>query len=140
METLLALVWAVVSTLSRVVWWVVSTLLWIAVWFLLPFLIVAFIALRLAERAFGEEAVRAWVKARATRFGGGTWDRLRPLAVRAGRATVPRPHLVPGLRGVARPGELVLAAELEALDAGMGEAVEGGEEESGRVAKARIST
>lgn len=78
MQTLFSVLWSIVSTLVSLIWWVASTLVWIAVWFLLPFLIVAFIALRLAERAFGEKAVRDWVKLRATRLGAGTWDRIRP--------------------------------------------------------------
>ncbi len=45
---------------------------------LLPLAIVAFIALRASEKVLGPEVVRAWVKARAMRFGAGTWARVRP--------------------------------------------------------------
>ena len=78
MQTFLSVLWSIISTLVSLLWWVASTLVWITVWFLLPFLLVAFIALRLAERAFGEKSVRDWVKMRATRLGAGTWDRVRP--------------------------------------------------------------
>lgn len=78
MATLFSLLWTILATLISILWWIVSTLLWVIVWFLLPFLIVAFIALRLAEKAFGQEAVRAWVKSKALLFGAGTWERVRP--------------------------------------------------------------
>ena len=71
-------VWMILATILAVVWWIVSYLVWIAVWFLLPFLVAAFIALRVAEKALGPEVVRAWVKARAMKFGTGSWERIRP--------------------------------------------------------------
>jgi hypothetical protein len=80
--TLLSVVW----TLLGIVWWIVSTLLWTLVWLLLPVAIVAFIALRIAESVLGEKVVRDWVKARALRYGAGTWDRVRPLLFALGVA------------------------------------------------------
>lgn len=74
------------SLLLSVVWWVVSYLLWGLVWLLLPLAILAFVAVRGAEKIFGPEVVRAWVKARTMKFGAGTWDRVRPLLFALGVA------------------------------------------------------
>lgn len=86
METLAAVLWLIISTVVSILWWIVTTLLWVVVWFLLPFLIVAFIALRLAEKSFGAEVVRGWIKTRALKFGAGTWDRVRPWLFALGQA------------------------------------------------------
>lgn len=77
MDAVLGVVSWIFWTFVGILWWVVSQLLWIAVWLLLPLAIAAFLALRLAERVFGQELVRAWVKARASKLGEGTWHRLR---------------------------------------------------------------
>lgn len=76
--TVLGWLIAVLGTLLGVLWWIVSYLLWGIVWLLLPLAIVAFVALRMSEKTFGQERVRAWVKARAMSFGAGTWERVRP--------------------------------------------------------------
>lgn len=84
METLTGALWWLISSLFGVLWWIVSTLLWMFLWFVFPFLVVAFIALRLAENAFGQEAVRAWLKARSMKYGAGVWDRVRRLSFALG--------------------------------------------------------
>lgn len=86
MQMLLAVLGSVVSTALSILWWLASYLLWVFIWFLLPFAVAGFIALRLAERTFGEKAVRAWVKARALKLGTGTWERVRPWLFALGAA------------------------------------------------------
>ena len=67
--------WTIVS----VVTWVLSYLFWIFVWLVLPLVIVAFVAVRLAESILGQDVVRAWVKARSMKYGAGAWVRARRL-------------------------------------------------------------
>lgn len=62
-----------------IAWWIVSYLLWAIIWLLLPFAIVAFIAVRVAEKALGPEIVRGWIKKQSMAFGAGTWRRVRRL-------------------------------------------------------------
>lgn len=81
--TVLGWLTALVGMLLSVLWWVVSYLLWGLVWLLLPLAMLAFIALRVAEKALGPQVVRAWLKARAARWGTGSWRRLRPLLLAA---------------------------------------------------------
>ena len=79
MDTLLTLLWPLIwliQTLFAIVWWIVWQLLWIALWVLLPVAVLAFVALKIAEKAFGEVAVRAWLKARAARYAGGIGEKL----------------------------------------------------------------
>lgn len=78
LTTLLGWLIAALSLLLSVLWWIVSYLLWGLIWLLLPLAIIAFVAVRAAEKMFGREVVRAWVKARAAKLGAGTWDRVRP--------------------------------------------------------------
>lgn len=78
LTTLLGWLIAAVGLLLSVLWWGVSYLVWGLIWLLLPLAILAFVALRAAEKMFGQEMVRAWVKARAAKFGAGTWGRVRP--------------------------------------------------------------
>ena len=80
----MATIGTILSALGSVLWWVISFLwsilwylLWVVIWLLLPVAIAGFIALRVAERALGEKAVREWVKARALKYGAGTWDTAR---------------------------------------------------------------
>jgi hypothetical protein len=75
---LLGWIVAALGLVLGVLWWIVSYLLWGFVWLLLPLAIVAVLALRIAEKILGPDVVRAWVKARAMKFGTGTWDRVRP--------------------------------------------------------------
>lgn len=74
--TLLSPIFWVLQMLLSILLWVVWQLVWIAVWLLLPVAIVAFVALKLAEKTFGEAPVRAWVKARALKYGGGLGERM----------------------------------------------------------------
>ena len=64
---LLSLIWGMIS-------WLLWQLVWLIVWFLLPFAIVAFIAVRIAEKALGPEVVRAWVKRQSMKLGAGAWQ------------------------------------------------------------------
>lgn len=76
--TILGWIIALLSFVFGVLWWIVSYVLWGLIWLLLPLAIIVFVGLRAAEKVFGQEVVRAWVKARAMKFGAGTWDRVRP--------------------------------------------------------------
>jgi hypothetical protein len=80
-------VW-IIGFLFQVVFWVLGKLIWIVIWLLLPVFIVAFIALRVAERVRGQEAVRAWVKARTIKYGTATWHRARRLTFALGALPV----------------------------------------------------
>ena len=84
--TIASAVWSVLSIVLAALWWIVSYVLWGMLWLLLPLLLAAFVAVRVAEKAFGREAVRAWVKARTMRFGAGTWERVRPWLFALGAA------------------------------------------------------
>lgn len=80
METILTILSPIIWLLGwvlAIVWWIVSYLLWAVVWLVLPFVLVAFIAMRAAEKMFGAEVVRAWVKQQSLKFGAGTWHRVR---------------------------------------------------------------
>jgi hypothetical protein len=80
METLLGALGWLVWTVLGIVWWIVTTLFWVFLWLILPLLIVAFVALRIAESALGKDAVRGWLKAQSLKFGAGTWVRVRRLS------------------------------------------------------------
>ncbi len=77
MSTLLDLLIGLLSIIWSVVSWLLWQLVWMVVWFLLPFAVVAFIALRIAEKALGPEVVRAWVKRQSMKLGTGVWARTR---------------------------------------------------------------
>lgn len=79
MDTLLWAICSVISLLLSVVWWIAGYLFWVFIWLILPFAIVAYLAMRAAEAIVGRDAVRAWVKDRSRRLGGGIWDRLSRL-------------------------------------------------------------
>lgn len=66
------LVWAVAS-------WLVGYLLWLAFWVLAPVILMAILAVRVAEYALGPEMVRAWVKRISLKFGAGAWRRTHRL-------------------------------------------------------------
>ena len=74
------LFWTIVS----VAMWFVSYAFSIFVWFILPFVIVAFLAVRIAERVLGPDKVRAWVKAKSMSYGAGAWVRARRVLFGAG--------------------------------------------------------
>jgi hypothetical protein len=79
METLWWLLVHVIWIVWSVLWWVVTYLLWLTLWVLAPVLLIAFIALRVAEYALGPEMVRAWVKRISLKFGTGVWQRTHRL-------------------------------------------------------------
>lgn len=77
MDYLLAPVFWILGLLVSIVWWVIVQILWIILWLLLPLAIVAFIALRVAERVLGQEKVRGWVKARTQKYGASASKRIQ---------------------------------------------------------------
>ena len=69
MDYLLSAIAWIFWTLVAIVVWLLKTALWMLFWLVLPILLVAFVALRLAEQTLGKDAVRAWVKARTSKYG-----------------------------------------------------------------------
>lgn len=70
------LLWALLGAL----WWLAYQLLWVTLWLLLPLIVVALVALKVAERMLGAARVRAWLKAQSLRLGSGAARRLRVVA------------------------------------------------------------
>jgi hypothetical protein len=58
-----------IGLIFSILLWIVTQLFWLVLWFVLPILVVAFVALRIAERVLGQEKVRAWVRARTQKYG-----------------------------------------------------------------------
>lgn len=77
MDYLLAPLFWILGLLASIVWWLISQILWIVLWLLLPLAIVAFVALRVAERVLGQEKVRAWAKARTQKYGSAVSKRMQ---------------------------------------------------------------
>jgi hypothetical protein len=77
MELLWSIVTTVVWWLISWVWWVLVKLFWLLVWFVLPFCVLAFGAVKLAEHLLGRAVVHGWLKQQALKWGGGIWRRLR---------------------------------------------------------------
>lgn len=77
------IVW-LLGWILAILWWIVSYVLWAVLWFLLPFAILAFVALRVAEKVLGPDIVRAWVKKQSLKFGTGTWVKARRLTFALG--------------------------------------------------------
>jgi hypothetical protein len=69
MSYIWAAIWWVLSLVWSILMWIVGVLFWLFFWFLLPFAILAFIALRVAEHVLGQDKVRAWVKAQSAKYG-----------------------------------------------------------------------
>ncbi len=84
MDYLLSAIAWIFWTLVTIVVWLLKTALWMLFWLVLPILLVAFVALRLAEQMLGKDAVRAWVKARTSKYGAGVWVRARRLTFALG--------------------------------------------------------
>ena len=72
-------VWWLLSQILWLIWtvasWLVGYLLWLAFWVLAPVILIAILAVRVAEYALGPEMVRAWVKRISLKFGAGAWRR-----------------------------------------------------------------
>src|SRR5262245_46821111 len=77
METLWWLLTYILWLAWSVIWWLIVQLFWLALWVLLPVIVVAFVALRLAEHLLGQEVVRAWVKKHSLKYGADAWHRAR---------------------------------------------------------------
>lgn len=77
METALSifadLLWFALATL----WWLVKSLFWLLVWFVLPVVVVAVIAFRIAEHVIGRPVVQSWLKRRSLAWGKGAFASLR---------------------------------------------------------------
>jgi hypothetical protein len=58
-----------IGLIFSILLWIVTQLFWLVLWIVLPLFVVAFVALRIAERALGQEKVRAWVRARTQKYG-----------------------------------------------------------------------
>lgn len=87
METIAAILAPVLWLLGwllSITWWIATYLFWAILWLVLPFAIIAFIALRLAEKMLGHDAVRAYVKKQSLKFGTGAWVRARRLTFALG--------------------------------------------------------
>jgi hypothetical protein len=70
------IIW-ILSFIANVLLWLLGQLLWIVLWLLLPLIIIAFVALRVAEYVLGRDKVRSWVKERAARYGTAASTRAR---------------------------------------------------------------
>jgi hypothetical protein len=62
------LIWSVLT-------WLVGYLIWLAFWVLAPVILMAIVAVRVAEYVLGPQVVRAWVKRISLKFGAGAWRR-----------------------------------------------------------------
>ena len=60
--------------------WVFFTLLWLIFWVLLPFAVVAFVVIRIADNLLGREVVWLWLKRQSLKFGARTWRYTRRTA------------------------------------------------------------
>jgi hypothetical protein len=69
MDYILAPILWLLGLVFSVIWWIVWQILWILIWLGLPLLLIAIFSLRVAERVFGQEKVRAWVRARTAKYG-----------------------------------------------------------------------
>ncbi len=88
MDYILAPILWLLGVFFSIVWWIFIQLLWIVLWLLLPLAVVAFIALRVAEKVLGQERVRNWVKARTARYGAAASIRAQRLLFALGVAPI----------------------------------------------------
>lgn len=82
--TILSPLFWLIGWLLAIIWWIVSYLLWLLLWFLVPLAIVAFVALRIAEKMLGPDVVRGYIKKQSMKFGTATWVRARRLSFALG--------------------------------------------------------
>jgi hypothetical protein len=75
METLWWLLGQIFWLIWSVVTWLVGYLIWLAFWVLAPVILMAIVAVRVAEYVLGPQVVRAWVKRISLKFGAGAWRR-----------------------------------------------------------------
>jgi len=83
-RTLLAPIIWLLGWVLTLLWWIVSYLFWALLWILLPLAVLAFVGLRGAEKVFGPDVVRAYVKKQSLKFGTGAWVRARRLTFALG--------------------------------------------------------
>ncbi|MBA2127688.1 hypothetical protein DLM45_15865 [Hyphomicrobium methylovorum] len=86
MDYVLAPVFWILSFIFNLAVWVIWQLFWIAFWLILPIVVVAFVALRIAERVLGRDRVAAWVKARTAKYGAAASQRARRITFALGVA------------------------------------------------------
>jgi len=77
-----------IGLIFSILFWIVRQLFWLVLWFVLPILVVAFVALRIAERVLGQEKVRAWVRARTQKYGSAASKRVQRWVFALGVAPV----------------------------------------------------
>jgi hypothetical protein len=77
MDYVLAPIFWLLGLFASILLWVLTQLFWIVLWLVLPIVVVAFVALRIAERVIGQDKVRAWVKARSAKYGSAASKRAR---------------------------------------------------------------
>ena len=106
-----------IGVLVSIILWIVTQVLWILLWLVLPLAVVAFVALRITERALGQEKVRAWVRVRTRKYGSAVSKRVQRWIFALG--VVP----VRALCRLAQRRQLVMATAVVAMAARVGEAV-----------------
>lgn len=78
-STLLSPIFWLLGWVLSILWSITWYVLWALIWLVLPFALVAFVALRVAESVLGPDVVRAWVKAQSMKYGAGMWTRAHRL-------------------------------------------------------------
>ena len=63
--------------IEGVVAWVFFTLLWLIIWVLLPFAVLAFIAIQIADYVLGRGVVWLWLKKQSLKYGTRSWKYTR---------------------------------------------------------------
>ena len=119
METLWWLLAQIVWLIWSVLSWLVGHLLWLAFWVLAPVILIAIVAVRVAEYVLGREVVRAWVKRHLAQVRCRHLAAHPPRPVRARRDADPRAGLADPLQPMARPHQPVLDAPVESLGPGL---------------------
>ncbi len=94
METLLGLVLGILQFAFAIVWWIAGYLFWVLAWLVLPFVVVAYVAMLAAEKIFGRDLVRAWIKERSKRLGSGIAARVWTSVSRVALASTVLPFRV----------------------------------------------
>lgn len=83
-STILAPIFWLLGWLLAILWWILSYLLWALVWLVLPLAVLAFVALRIAEKVMGPDVVRGYVRRQTLKYGNSAWVRARRLTFALG--------------------------------------------------------
>src|SRR5689334_16994906 len=89
MDYVLAPILWLLGLLISIVLWVLTQIFWILLWLVLPIFVLAFVALRIAERTLGQDRVRAWVKGRTEKYGAAASKRAQRWLFALGVAPIP---------------------------------------------------